>query len=245
MQTRTSRLRANNAIQSKLQPPSSAQQSQQQTPSQTNQVLGKKNSLEQNIVSQNHFQNLDIANIEEDNGLDLSLQICATEPNDFVNNNDKDNLQVGDDLLNLSDQGNSKAVTPKRHERASFHQRQKAQQFNNRNEEDKKPQSTKDHQPVSSFQSAQVKSKIQTNFHNRRQTTHIASKIDSNLKPNLPSTMSKNTSVRSSQVASRTKNLPGKDGADEKKGRKALLKMQKSRECVGGLRRFGFDLCEP
>ena len=74
-------------------------------------------------MSQNHFQNLDIANIEEDNGLDISLQICATEPNDFMNNNDKDNFQVGDDLLNLSDQGINKAGTPKRHERSSFHQR--------------------------------------------------------------------------------------------------------------------------
>ena len=68
-----------------------------------------------------------------------------------MNNNDKDNLQVGDDLLNLSDQGINKAGTPKRHERSSFHQRQRAQQFINRNEEEKKAQNTKESHPMSHF----------------------------------------------------------------------------------------------
>ena len=70
---------------------------------------------------------------------------------------------------------------------------------------------------------AAVKSKVQTNLHNRRYTTlNIGSKIDSNLKPsNL-----KAPTIRVSQLGSKTKAPLSKD--EPTKPGKKIMRLQKS-----------------
>ena len=57
-----------------------------------------------------------------DDGIEMQLQICATEPNDFIDI-DKNTIDGDQDLLIIPDDVLNKAATPKRHERSSFHQR--------------------------------------------------------------------------------------------------------------------------
>ena len=72
--------------------------------------------------------------IETDNGIDFHQVVCSTEPNEFTNANN-DNLDGDEDLLDNIDQPVvAKANTPTRHERLSFHSRQKVNQLTKQEE---------------------------------------------------------------------------------------------------------------